>query len=106
MKARKDGRQPAAGGGEHEHPGQGQGQVQRPGDQVRQLLDGFRAGGNTEFKFVALPKADHTLRIVEGEAVPDPTDARAEAAAAEGTWLTTGSVRALPADLTRHRSRP
>ena len=31
---------------------------------------GFKSAGNTNVKFVALPKADHTLRIVEGEANP------------------------------------
>ncbi len=40
------------------------------GDQVRHLLDGFNSAGNTNVTFVSLPKADHTLRIVEGEANP------------------------------------
>ena len=44
--------------------------AQVTGDQVRHLLDGFRTAGNTDVRFVALPKADHTLRIVEGEADP------------------------------------
>ena len=44
--------------------------AQVTGDQVRHLLDGFSTAGNANVTFVALPKADHTLRIVEGEANP------------------------------------
>jgi alpha-beta hydrolase superfamily lysophospholipase len=44
--------------------------AQVTGNQVRHLLDGFDAAGNDEVTFVALPKADHTLRIIEGEANP------------------------------------
>jgi acetyl esterase/lipase len=44
--------------------------AQVTGDQVRHLLDGFDAAGNDNVTFVALPKADHTLRIIEGEADP------------------------------------
>ncbi len=44
--------------------------AQVTGDQVRHLLDGFKTAGNTNVTFAALPKADHTLRIVEGEANP------------------------------------
>lgn len=44
--------------------------AQVTGDQVRNLLDGFRAAGNDQVQFAAIPKADHTFRIVEGEANP------------------------------------
>lgn len=44
--------------------------AQVAGDQVRHLLDGFKTARNTNVTFVALPKADHTLRIVEGAADP------------------------------------
>ena len=44
--------------------------AQVTGDQVRQLMGGFRDAGNEAAHFAALPLADHTLRIVEGEADP------------------------------------
>ncbi|MEZ4506758.1 MAG: alpha/beta fold hydrolase [Thermomicrobiales bacterium] len=44
--------------------------AQITGDQVRHLLDGLSEAGNSSVTFVALPKADHSLRIIEGEANP------------------------------------
>jgi len=44
--------------------------AQVTGDQVRHLMDGFHDAGNEVVHFTALPLADHTLRIVEGEADP------------------------------------
>ncbi len=44
--------------------------AQITGDQVRHLLDGFKEAGNSSVTFVALPKADHSLRIIDGEANP------------------------------------
>jgi acetyl esterase/lipase len=44
--------------------------AQVTGDQVRHLMEGFRDAGNDVAHFAALPLADHTLRIVEGEADP------------------------------------
>jgi pimeloyl-ACP methyl ester carboxylesterase len=44
--------------------------AQVTGDQVRHLMDGFREAGNDNAHLGSLPKADHTLRIIEGAADP------------------------------------
>lgn len=44
--------------------------AQVTGDQVRHLMDGFRAAGNDNVRLGSLPRADHTLRIIEGDANP------------------------------------
>lgn len=44
--------------------------AQVTGDQVRHLMDGFREAGNDNVHLGSLPQADHTLRIVEGDADP------------------------------------
>jgi acetyl esterase/lipase len=44
--------------------------AQVTGDQVRHLMDGFREAGNDNVHLGSLPKADHTLRIIEGDADP------------------------------------
>ncbi|MCO5220467.1 MAG: alpha/beta fold hydrolase [Thermomicrobiales bacterium] len=38
--------------------------------QVQHLLGGFSTAGNEAVTFVSIPNADHTLRVVEGEANP------------------------------------
>ena len=44
--------------------------AQVTGDQVRHLMDGLRQAGNDQAHFAAIPLADHTLRVIEGDANP------------------------------------